>query len=64
MGRWRVMTEKKRDAHTGQWSVKFFAVSPNGMRYPYASYAAALLQCGQAEKQRSIPGKHFEVDGP
>ena len=49
MNKWRVMTEKKRDERTGKWSVRFFAVSPGGMRYLYASYAEALLRCGQAE---------------
>ena len=49
MGRWHVITDKKRDESTGKWLVQFFAVSPNGIKFPYASYTAAQLKCKQEE---------------
>jgi len=49
MSRWRVVTEKKRDTRTGKWEVKFFAVSPDGKMFPYATQAEAQQRCGTQE---------------
>jgi hypothetical protein len=45
MGKWRATTEKVRDERTGKWEVKFFAVSPDGQKFPCTSYNEALQCC-------------------
>jgi hypothetical protein len=45
MHRWRVVTERKRDEDAGKWALKFFAVSPDGKKFPYPSLEEAQRQC-------------------
>jgi len=45
MGKWRVATEKKRDEHTKKWKVEFFAISPDGKKFPCPSYNEAQQCC-------------------
>jgi hypothetical protein len=45
MGKWRMVTEKKRDERTGKWMVKFFARSPDGRMFLYPSQLEAQQRC-------------------
>jgi hypothetical protein len=45
MGKWRIVTEKIRDEHTGKWIVKFFALSPDGRMFLYSSQTEAQRRC-------------------